>query len=88
MTEWIKNPHSQHWLLWEEQLTPNRWLVCFRPAKGHNNDHWVNVMQARWSTNTGGCPPVIEEHILNDVLVQACIMHEMRKKYGASDGAL
>lgn len=88
MTNWIPNPHDKRWMLWEEQLAPDRWLVCFRPAEGHTSDYWINVLKAQWTAASTGCPPVVEDHVLDDVLMQACIMHEMRKKYGANDGAL
>ena len=83
MTEWAVNKHDHHWLVWEEQLAPDRWLVCFKPSPQSQLGavYWINVMLEQWSTQRH-CPKVIEEYTLDDALVQACVMYEMRDKYG------
>lgn len=84
MAEWKK--HSDLWLVLQEQLAPDRWLLCFKPNTGHTPplaSGWVNVLTAEW--HEGDSLEEIEKWKLEDTgpLELECIMQEMRKRYGA-----
>lgn len=85
MTSWVENPKDHMWLLWEEELRPDAWLVCFKPAADSDDDtYWLSIMPVRWSTTDGNWwhnGHAIEEHSFKDPLMHLCFMHEMRDKY-------
>jgi len=85
MIEWIAQKRDKAWLYCEEQLASGHWLACFKPAPNYAGAYWVNVLVSQWSASPISCPTVIEEHLLDDEFIQLCIIHEMRKKYGAQE---
>lgn len=88
MTEWKR--YDAIWMVSNEQLAPDRWLLCFRR---HSDDAtlpeaWVNITTELWPQDR--MVRTIEEHALSNCgpLELECIMIEMRKKYGAGDGTV
>jgi hypothetical protein len=83
MTEWVVSPSNKNWLLWEEQLAPKAWLVCFKPNAPWHNMYWVNVLERKWSSMEGlNIGTELFVHHGDDPIMQLCLMEEMRKKYG------
>lgn len=83
MADWEYS--SSTWLQRQEQLAPNRWLVCFTRPEGisnHTPAHWIYVFKERF--NAGGVSGTnVFFHCIEqpDPLMMECIAHEMRKKY-------
>jgi hypothetical protein len=85
MTDW--KVHDDNWLMHQEQLAPDRWLLCFitNPTRTVHSlpDAWVNVLRKEWTADSNRVLPEIEVYKLDTCgpLEMECIMHEMRNKY-------
>ena len=86
MAEW--KHHDELWLVRQEQIGPEAWLLCFLPQPDRGisalADGWVNVLEKEWHAGQNN-NYVLERYELYDTgpLELECIAHEMRKKYGS-----
>lgn len=59
--KWVRHPDDERWLMWEEQLAPEAWLIKFeRPFGDEEYPHiWINIYPEQWSIiyRTGAAIP-------------------------------